>query len=183
MRISTYLRCVLVLVAAAIATVPAFGENAIMLITGERQGFIAGDDTSKASSSGQAITVIAVNIGVNVPIDAASGLPTGRRTYQPIQIVKLPDKASVKLLTAAVTNERLKSVEIRFFRPSTTGANVLYHTFKLTNAQISSYNQGGDTRSQGGVSETLSLTFQSIEVVDNVNGTVASDTWPCCGGV
>ena len=124
----------------------------------------------------------AVNVGLNVPTDPASGLPTGRRQYQPITITKLPDKASTKLLTAAVTNERLKSVEIRFYRPSTTGANVLYHTFKLTNATISSFTQGGDTRSPGGVTESISFVFQSIEVIDNLNGTSAVDTWPCCGG-
>jgi type VI protein secretion system component Hcp len=58
------------------------------------------------------------------------------------------------------------------------GATVAtYHTFKLTNALIVGIETGGDTTTGGGVTETISFTYQKIDVVDNVNNTTATDEW------
>lgn len=74
--------------------------------------------------------------------------------------VKLPDRASPRLVKAAALGEVIQKVEIRFYRPSTTGQVLLYHTFILDKGvRIVEFRTGGDTTVPGGVTETVGFAY------------------------
>jgi type VI secretion system secreted protein Hcp len=77
------------------------------------------------------------NLGVISPRDAASGLPSGKRTHKPIVIVREVDEASPLLWQALCTNEGFQSAKLSFLRPSASGKETVYHTIVLTNGAIS----------------------------------------------
>ena len=157
----------------------ASADNAVAVVVGSRQGVIQGDGTSKEAQG--AIIIQAVQHGITVPFDAASGLPTGKRRHSPLYIVKRPDKSSPKLLMALALNENLTSVEIKFFRTVTTGAVVHYHTFKLINARVTELSTAGATDATGGVIENVGFVYEKIEVTDHINKIVVVDDWASPG--
>jgi type VI secretion system Hcp family effector len=160
-----------------IAAQPLFAQHASVIINGVTQGLIQGDETNK-SFGANTIAILGVTHSLTMPFDATTGLPPDRPRveHRPIEIVKLPDKSTPKLLRALVTNESL-NVEIRFYRTVTSGAVVLYHTFKLSGAGIKSIRSTGDTNAPNGVTETVAFTYSTLEVIDNVNGGTVVDTW------
>ena len=162
----------LVLAAALIVTPTVLAESVNAFITGQVQGPFGGDVTAKGLTG--SVEVIAVNHSIVSPRDAASGLPTGKRIHKPFVIFKYPDKSSPRLLAAIATNEAL-TVEVRFYRTVSTGATVLYHTFKLTNANVAEITTDGTTASGARIMEKVSFTYQKIEVTDHVNGVVVVD--------
>lgn len=166
----------------AIATMPDVSWaalNAYMRITGDTQGEIKGDVTQAGRED--SILVKSYGYSVSAAYDTASGLPTGKRQHRPIRILKEIDKASPLLFNALVNNENLSSVIIRFWRPSSTGAEVQYYTVELVNARIVSImpnSSSADAESSAiPARETVSFTFQKIIMTYEDGGITSEDDW------
>lgn len=151
-----------------LAAVPsdALAWRGLATITGA-QGPIQGDNTSKDGPG--AVVVKEIGFQLNRPFDAASGLPTGQLRFAPFSLVKQPDRATPKLLRAAVTGEQL-TVEIKWFRSLATGVEQHYFTVRLENALVVGMDSQGDVTVAGGVLESLMLTYGKLVMTDVING-------------
>jgi type VI secretion system secreted protein Hcp len=141
-----------------------------MKITGQKTGVFKGDSTQKGHAD--QIVLSSYLFQVSSPRDVGSGLPTGRRVYQPLSVTKLLNQSSPQVLNALVTNENLKSVVINFWETTRTGTEVNFYRVTLTNANISADKQftNGST-----VSEEISFVFQKIEQQSLTGGTIFED--------
>ena len=170
-------RLVLTLAAISVllAAVPpdALAWRGLATITGSAQGAIQGDNTTKDGPG--AVVVREIGFQLNRPVDASSGLPTGQIRFAPFSLVKEPDRATPKLLKAAVTGEQL-TVEIKWFRSLATGVEQQYFTVRLENALVVSMESQGDVTVAGGVLESLSLSYGKLVMTDVINGTTATVT-------
>jgi type VI secretion system secreted protein Hcp len=142
-------------------------------IEGSQQGKLKGDSKRKAHKG--AITGLAFEYAVTSPRDAGSGQATGRRQHSPITITKRWGAATPQLFQALVTNELLKSVLIEFVKTSPQGKEVVYHTVKLTNANVVSIEQYANPEDRE--LEEVSISFQKIEIDNKDGGTSAVDDW------
>ena len=143
-----------------------------MKITGQKTGVFKGDSVQKGHED--QILVSSFLFELTSPRDAATGLPTGKRSFHPVTITKQVNQSSPQILSAASTNENLKSVVINFWQTTRTGTEVNYYRVTLTNASISDVRQfsAGAT-----VSEDVSFTFQKIEQDSLTGHTSYSDNW------
>jgi type VI secretion system Hcp family effector len=96
--------------------------------------------------------------------DAVTGLPTGRMNNGQVTITKRWDAASIALLQALENNESLNPVTLDFEGASTTGAQSVVFTVKLTNATVSSVHDYFDAT---GALEDVTFNFGSLEFTDN----------------
>ncbi len=142
-------------------------------IEGSQQGKLKGDSKRKAHKD--AITGLAFEYAVTSPRAAGSGQATGRRQHSPITITKRWGAATPQLFQALVTNELLKSVLIEFVKTSPQGKEVVYHTVKLTNANVVSIEQYANPEDRE--LEEVSISFQKIEIDNKDGGTSAVDDW------
>ncbi|MBI2468152.1 MAG: type VI secretion system tube protein Hcp [Candidatus Rokubacteria bacterium] len=156
------------LLGVALSTSPAWAFKAVAIITGN-QGKIQGEITTKGLEG--TIFVQAIAFASSTPFDATSGSPTGQRTSMPLHVVKVPDTATPQLLLAHDKGEVL-TVEIRMFRPVTTGAVEHYFTIRLVNAAIVGVQASGDVNAPGGVLETISFVYQTITFTNLINGKI-----------
>lgn len=147
-----------------------------MKITGNKSGVFKGDITAKGHTD--QINVVDYQFSVTTPRDAATGLPTGKRQYQPITVTKLLNQSSPQILNALATNETLKSVVINFYQTTKTGTEVNYYRVTLTNAFISA-----DKQSSSGstVVEQVSFSFQKIEQESLTGKTTFEDNFSTAG--
>ena len=88
--------------------------NALLRITGAKQGEIRGSVTQKGREG--KIAVIAVSHEIVSPRDVATGEATGKRQHRPLVVTKELDRSSVPLRQMLVTNEAVKDWELQFFR-------------------------------------------------------------------
>jgi type VI secretion system secreted protein Hcp len=157
--------------AVVVAPSSAWAWRGLATIQGTIQGPIQGDNTTKDGAG--AVVVRAISLGLSRPLDSATGQVIGKLSLKPFRMVKEPDRATPKLLKAAVTNEGL-TVEIKWFRSISTGAEQHYFTIKLDGARIVELESEGDVTVAGGVLEAVSLTYTKITMTDVINGTVAA---------
>jgi type VI secretion system secreted protein Hcp len=143
---------------------PSFSQAALITakITGQKSGVIKGENTTKGQED--TIVVLGETFELTSPRDATTGLPVGRIQLKPLQISKYVDKSSPVLFAAAAIAENLTSVEINFFRTDSGGNQVKYFTVKLTNASISDIAVDGSGQVANGMRETVSFTFQKVEI-------------------
>jgi type VI secretion system secreted protein Hcp len=119
------------------------------------------------------------------PRDAATGLPTGKRQHRPVTFTKEWGVASPQFFQALISNETLTEVIIDFVTPdpkqpgTASGAMVLSHTIKLTNATVSDISYSTEPIPTGGFRplEDISFTFQKIELIDVKGNFMAMDSW------
>src|SRR5262245_20432658 len=99
----------LVVVAIAMAA-PSFSERleAYLIVNGQTQGAIQGDSQAKAAPNSIVVQAIGLGLSVEAAAVGGSGAALGRADVAPLKIAKRPDKASPKLLLAALTGESLK---------------------------------------------------------------------------
>lgn len=167
--------------AAAVVVVPGSAQNATAeagtpiygTCTGQKQGVIQGSATARGHERQIAITNL--DYGVSVPRDAASGLPTGRRQYKPVSIVKRTDASSIPFANALSENENLTSCTFHFFKTDAAGRTVEYQRMVLTNASLSDHTFSGVQ--VGSDTETWKFIFQTITVTDLTNNKVFTDDW------
>jgi len=153
--------------------------NAYMRITGETQGEIKGD----VIQAGREDSILVKRYGYSVSdaYDAASGLPSGKRQHRPIQILKEIDSATPLLFNALTQNENLTSVEIRFWKPDSSGAEVQYYTIELVNAHIVSIIPSSSSADDESLPiparETVNFTFERIIMTIEDGGITAEANW------
>jgi type VI secretion system secreted protein Hcp len=151
---------------------------AYVTIQGNKQGTFKGEGMMQGRQ-GQ-IECVGFSYGTQTPLDAGSGMATGKRQHSPVVIVKRLDAATPQLLQAAYNNETLKTVTIEFVR---AGEGKPFQTVKLTNATVVKINQYGGTASpekllpNNSVLEEISLVFQKIELSNTDGKTSATDDW------
>ena len=154
--------------------------NAYMKVTGETQGEIQGETTQKGREN--LIMLDEVRHEIVSPRDAASGLPTGKRQHKPFVVVGEMGKHSPLLLLALTNNEVLTNVKVDFWRPHSSGKEVMYYTVELTNASVAwirNYMQNvRDPRYRQFLHyEEIGFAYQKIVWNSLTGGTTAEDDW------
>jgi len=158
---------VMTLGAVGLLASPTWAERAAAFVT-IGGTLVQGDATNKEDAGG--IVVLGVDAALTRPVDPTGAV--GAVQHTPLQIIKLPDRASPRLVKAAALGEAVQNVEIRFYRPSTTGQVLLYHTFILEDGvKIVEFRTSGDTTVPGGVTETVGFAYCQITVRDDLNKT------------
>jgi len=152
-------------------------------IEGQKQGKFKGEsprDAHKAKLPGVRFSYECVS-----PRDANTGQASGKRQHRPVTFTKEWGAASPQIFQALVTNEVLKTVLFEFVHTTPEGTEEVYHTVKLTNATVSGLQQFVGQSEEGSKGElyatreleTVSMTFQKIEIENKVGKTVAMDDW------
>ena len=119
--------------------------------------------------------------GTDVIQIASSGIKTGKTLLSAINILKLRDASSALLLADASNGTALPEVSIAIYTPestsSTTPPSGPTYNILLTNVIVTSWNWNADGTSGNTArfSESLSLAFQKITLVDNI--THQTVTW------
>lgn len=148
-------------------------------VEGAKQGKFAGETTREAHQG--KLAGIAFHYGVESPRDAASGMASGRRTHHPVVLTKEWGASTPQFVTALCTNEALKSVLFEFVNINPNGEEYVFHTVKLTNANVSGIEQYVEEDSLPGdpheprALERISLVFQHIEIENKDGKTMAVD--------
>jgi type VI secretion system Hcp family effector len=128
-RILTVSTCLAFVAIVLAVPSPGAALEAYLIVQGASQGAIQGDSTAKVAPNG--IVVQAIGLGLTFDVSAiGTGASTGRADVAPLKIAKLPDKASPKLLLAALTGESLK-VDLIWFGPDLPGGPAS-KTFSIT---------------------------------------------------
>lgn len=139
---------------------------------------VQGEDTVLGVSD--VIQVFGFEAGVVATFDAASGLPTGQRQYEPIVFRKRVDKASPKIMEALTAGQIVDLAVFRFHRPSpAAGQEEVYYTITLTNARVVSINHstGASTDSSEPVTEQIGFVFEKIIWTHEIGGVEHTDDW------
>jgi type VI secretion system secreted protein Hcp len=102
-------------------------------IQGTKQGKFKGESISHGKEKWSS-EALAWDFDVKSPRDAASGHASGKRQFGPIKIVPGTGAASPHIFQALFSKEALKTVQIDFVGPSSSGSETGYYTVKLTNA-------------------------------------------------
>lgn len=132
---------------AAGSSVPPRVAIGSLSVTGQRQGSIAAG-----------VAVVDLDWSVITPLDAASGLPSGKRQHKPLVLTIPADAASVQLLQAQFQNENLTTVTLDLAHQ---GAGSAYMKIKLTNAIVAATHKLGES---GEVYDEVSFVYEKIEV-------------------
>ena len=126
-----------------------------------------------------AIVVQAIGLGLSIPTSSTpgGGQTIGRATVEPFKIAKFLDKASPKLLLAALTNESLK-VDLTWFGADLAGTPVA-KTFSITleGAIIVGIETSGATTVANGVTEEISFIFNKITFRDERTSPAITTCW------
>ncbi len=155
--------------------------GACLRLTGTKQGVIKGPVTTKGREN--SIEVHSYTHVIEMPRDAASGLPSGKRQHQLFVIVKDVDQTSPLLFQAFVTNEVLSSWVLQLWETAAdeTGSETQFFTINLTNATIaeidSSMADNEDPVNSGRGREEISFVYQKIEWAWTDGGVSAQDDW------
>jgi type VI secretion system secreted protein Hcp len=163
-----------------------------MSVKSARQGQFKGEALQQQRKD-KWIPVLALNMSLKSPHDAATGQPSGKRQYEPVVIVKEWGAASPQGLTACATNENLTEVMIEFMKINSNGEEYIYQTVKLTDAMITEvarFTAGAPAGTPALVIpptadtheiERWSFTFRKIEIEDFDGGTTFVDDWSNVG--
>jgi type VI secretion system secreted protein Hcp len=155
-----------------------------MTVEGTKQGKFTAEGTG-AKFAGK-IELAGYIQEITSPRDAASGLATGRRTHQPVTLLKVAGGSSPQFVSAISTNEILKTVLIEFYRPhpSGNGTEIIAYTVLLENVTVSGYkqfvgpldNERFNPANNTLLYDEIKLTYQKITVEDKIAKTSATDS-------
>lgn len=161
--------------------------NAYLTLKGQRQGEIHGPVTLPGREN--TMLVHSFSHQITSPRDPASGLATGRRQHQPLQILKEIDKASPLLLAAFVSNETLVDWALQFWETAADagGGEKREYTIRLTNASIASIRESMNDNEDPvagtlPLREEISFTYQKIEWIWADGEVTAEDSWEAQAG-
>ncbi|MBC7875487.1 MAG: type VI secretion system tube protein Hcp [Ferruginibacter sp.] len=160
----------------------AHSQTITLSAEGTKQGKFKGESTKSKFSDRSEIAGYVQE--VSSPRDAASGMATGKRTHQPVLVLKQSGAASPQFFQALTSNEVLKKVVIDFYKPDASGAEMNYYTVTLENVSVSGYKQfiGPLENEKFNPANTIlydeiKLTFQKITIEDKAGKTMAMDDW------
>lgn len=91
---------------------------------------VAGEPTETSLGREDTIECLSFVDSVRTARDAATGLATGRRTYEPIKFRKAIDKSSPILARALCNNEVVSGIW-KFYRPAPAGDGTVEHFFTI----------------------------------------------------
>jgi type VI secretion system secreted protein Hcp len=157
--------------------------QAYVKIKGAKQGQFKGEGSEKAGPQSGMIRLLRFASSAEAPHDAASGMASGKRRWQPIRLTKQWGAASPQLLQALSTNEQLPSVVFEFYHSDPSGKQELHYRVTLQNAFVSSISSSLDLTLAAGAPaagrelEDVEFTFQSIKVEDVADKVTATDDW------
>lgn len=154
-----------------------FRVRAILVtVSGAVQGAFQGETAPKANK--HQFAALGLDYQIAVPIDPATGHPSGKHNHAPLSLLKEWGPATPQLFQALVTNESLQ-VEIECRGLDAEGKEAVVHKVKLTNATAASIVQtSGGRRNQHPdlhELETVAFTFQKIEHLSPADAVLASD--------
>jgi type VI secretion system Hcp family effector len=109
---------------------------------------------------------------VTQPLDAASGLATGKRVHKPVTITRAIDSLMPKLVPAAETNKPYAQLVVELQRTNAEGKPETYAKYTFGNVRVILVEDSGAGGSE--LSERLQLVYQSLEVQAGTN--VAQDS-------
>lgn len=118
------------------------------VVSNNLNGDAHADRESSSPSMSELTATSSAKAAAAAPRDASAGVGTGRRMHKPLTITKEIDKASPLLAKACASGEHLKEVDVDL------GAGQHY---MLSDVVIASDTKAGN-------SETLSFTYQKIEI-------------------
>ena len=154
--------------------------NAYLTLTGETQGKVNGSVTQAGRED--SIMVFDVRHAIATPRDAASGLPTGKRQHQPLQITKEIDESSPILYNILTNSENITEWRLDFWRPSRSGKETQFYSIELLNASINEIvleMQNNKIRELMPLPELerISFVYQKITWTWQDGGITAEDDW------
>lgn len=148
----------------------AFGTfESYLTVIGAKQGKFKGEFLTSSGKTNNQIPISAISDDVATPTDIATGMASGKRQHKPITITKSLGASSIQFYNAMITNEKL-SVEIDLMN---SGATASQFVIKLTDALVSAIHLGAD---KTGAEQSVSLTFQKIEYIDQNNSISVNDS-------
>jgi len=127
---------------------------------------IDGDSTITSMGREDSIECLSFTDSVRTAREAATGMATGERTYEPIRISKRIDKSS-PLLAKALCNNELIEGEFKFYRPNPAGDGTTEHFFTI---EIKEGRISGITRVSPDVIDPASANEPATEEVSFVFG-------------
>ena len=100
---------------------------------------IDGDSTILSMDRENSIECLSFEDSVRTAREASSGMASGERTYEPINITKRIDKSSPLLAKALCNNEVIEGT-FRFFRPNPVGDGTTqqFFTVEITEGRVGS---------------------------------------------
>jgi len=166
------------MVAIVVVASPSWAaREAYLTVQGQQQGVIQGDSTAKVAPNAIVVQAIGLGLSVQTVTLPGGGSTAGRTLVEPLKIAKFPDKASPKLLLAALTGEILK-VDLTWFGVDLPGGPVS-KTFSITleGAIITGIETAGATTVVNGVTEEVSFTFNKITFRDERVSPAITTCW------
>lgn len=137
--------------------------NGEVITTGEGGSPLGGVDTLDYAD------VLSYGWTGEMPLDASSGLPTGREKYGPLRIVKPLARSSVLVRKALDQNQDIDLV-LRLFATDGTGSVQEVYRIDLSNGRVAGIRPFSDGTT-GQYLEEVRFAWQSIEFTDVQTGT------------
>lgn len=158
--------------------------NAYLTLEGQNQGPIQGGVTQAGRE--YTIEVNGFSHLVFSPRSQKTGFPTGQFQHEPLRITKKIDRSTPLLMAAWANNELLTTFELRFYQPTSSGAEQQHYTIILNGAYIVSVrqemlnNQYPEYLSHK-EREHVTFVYNSIEWVYENTLTATQDEWEYAG--
>ena len=159
--------------------------QAWMAITGTKQGPFKGETTNPVRKN-KWMPLLRFTCGVSSPHDLTTGMPSGKRQWSQVGVLKQWGAASPQILTALATNEMLATVDFEFERQNADGTTTVYQTITLVNASMTSVSESNSdantpqppsTEINLSMVEEIQFTFQMIEISNQDGSTSFNDNW------
>lgn len=99
--------------ALLLVSLTAYSQTITLSVEGTKQGKFKSESSKSKFADRSEITGFIQE--VTSPRDAASGMATGRRMYQPVILLKQSGASSPQFFQALTTNEILKKIVIDFY--------------------------------------------------------------------
>lgn len=166
-----------VIIATVLASAPATAQHLIYAppFTSNSAGEIKGTVTKPGLE--EAIEILGYQHEVSNPVDAATGLPTGKRQHRPFTITKMLDRASPLLFDTLTKNGTIDELVFLFYRPTAVGTEEHFFTITLEEATISNIRQEKATGPLSTTLEYVSFTYDKITWEEVDVGVMAFDSW------
>jgi type VI secretion system Hcp family effector len=148
---------------------PALADEFTVNVQG-RQGPFPVDE---AGSAGIEALSLDYEVTATVSLGAGGGGGVGKRVHKPITIKKLPGASSLFFVEALIRGEVLPRVTIAAKKKGKGKQE--YLTYTLENVFVTSYSTSGADGDKPTV-ETISLVFESIQLVHPPTGKQVSDS-------
>ena len=132
--------------------------DAYLAVVGKKQGPLKGECETPGHED--EIGVIAWRWGVTSPTAPGSTAATGRKVYDVLQVDKLVDASSTRLVNALAFNEELRSVTLALRKAGTDEED--FFTVALERARVVSSQMRSSP--SGGLYESVAFAYQKISI-------------------